>query len=298
AVGLLHLLIPGVLVAFEVVQQVGHEPAEALALPHAAQGQLGVFLQQVGAAFLVDLDQDAIQVADVGGGQVQALGAGRRDDVGSVAEQEQVAVLHRLDHEAAQRGDTLFQRRAGDQLVADFLRQARLEFVPEALVGPVFDLVAQRHLQVVAAAGQRALAAEHEAALVVGVDQFVVDRRGVGQQAEPAERVDALVFGQHALGNALAGHTVEAVATGDVITVDAVGLAVLLVSDVGLGTLEFVQLDVAGGVDDGRAAGSAGIHQVAGDFGLAVDHDGLATGQLLQVHRYALAVEYQLNAFV
>ncbi|MNG12254.1 hypothetical protein D3C84_958530 [compost metagenome] len=139
----------------------------------------------------------------VGGGQVQAFGAGRRHDVRGVADQEQFAVLHRLDHGAAQRRDALFQRRTGYQPVGHVLRQAGLELVPEALIGPLFDLVGQRHLQVVAATGQRALAAQDEAAVVVGVDQFMVDRWGIGQQAQPAERIDSLVVRQHVCRDAL-----------------------------------------------------------------------------------------------
>ncbi|MNO98550.1 hypothetical protein D3C76_902980 [compost metagenome] len=141
AVGFLHLLVPGVLVTVEVMQQVGHEPAETLALPDTAQCHFGVFFQQVGTPLPIHLDQDAIQVAHVRGGQVQALGTGWRHDVGSVAEQEQLAVLHRLDHVAAQRRDALLQRRAGHQLVRHLVWQTCLEFTPETLIGPFFDLV-------------------------------------------------------------------------------------------------------------------------------------------------------------
>ncbi|MNT62734.1 hypothetical protein D3C72_2004860 [compost metagenome] len=77
----------------------------------------------------------------------------------SVAEQEQFAVLHRLNHVAAQWRDTFFQRRPGDQARANLFGQTGLEFIPEALIRPVIDVVGQRHLQVVTTAGQRALAA-------------------------------------------------------------------------------------------------------------------------------------------
>ncbi|MDT4885343.1 hypothetical protein FQZ97_1215680 [compost metagenome] len=79
---------------------------------------------------------------------------------------------------------------------------------------------------------------------MVGVDQLVVDRWSIGQQPEPAERIDALVLAQHASRNALARDAVEAVATGDVVAVDALQLAILLVGDVRLLALQFVQLDV------------------------------------------------------
>ena len=50
--------------------------------------------------------------ADVRDGEVHALGPGRRDDVGGVAGQEQVVVLHGLADVAAHRGDALLDDRA------------------------------------------------------------------------------------------------------------------------------------------------------------------------------------------
>ncbi|MCY1407277.1 hypothetical protein D9M71_225730 [compost metagenome] len=133
---------------------------------------------------------------------------------------------------------------------------------------------------------------------MVGVDEFLVDRRGIGQQAQPAERIDPLVLGQHTLRDALARHAVEAVATGDVVTLDAVGLAVLLEGDVGLLALELMQLHVGGRVDDAGTAGRAGIHQVTGDLGLAVDHHALAIGEFGEMHRHPLAIENQFDTFM
>ncbi|MNV82720.1 hypothetical protein D3C71_1764710 [compost metagenome] len=94
----------------------------------------------------------------------------------SIPDQEQLAILHRLDHQAAQRRDALLQRRAGDQARSHVFGQTCLQLPPEALVGPRLHLLFQRDLQVVAATGVRTLAAQHETAFVVGVDQFVVDR--------------------------------------------------------------------------------------------------------------------------
>ena len=63
----------------------------------------------LGEGALVAVDA---QDADVGDGEVEPLGAGRGDDVGGVAGEEQVAVSHRLGDEAAQRRDRLLDRRA------------------------------------------------------------------------------------------------------------------------------------------------------------------------------------------
>ncbi|MCY1514846.1 hypothetical protein D9M68_494060 [compost metagenome] len=90
----------------------------------------------------------------------------------------------------------------------------------------------------------------------------------------------------------------ETVAAGDVVAVDALQLAILLEGDMGPLALELVQLDIGRRVDDRRAAGLAGVHQVAGDLGLAVDHHALAAGELGQVDGHAPAIEHQLDAFM
>jgi hypothetical protein len=100
--------------------------------------------------------------------------------------------------------------------------EAAAQFVPEAVVGPVLDLLVERALHVVAAAGVRTHAAQGEAALVVGVDQLVADRRHLGQQAEPAEGIDALETARWRLRHAGAADAVEAVAAGDEVAFDLV----------------------------------------------------------------------------
>jgi hypothetical protein len=74
-----------------------------------------------------------------------------------------------------------------------FLVEPRLEFFPEALVRPGLDVLGETALEVVAAARRRAHRAEREAERMPDVDQLVGNRRRVGQNAEPAERIDALV---------------------------------------------------------------------------------------------------------
>ncbi|MNE06135.1 hypothetical protein D3C80_987160 [compost metagenome] len=218
--------------------------------------------------------------------------------MGGVAHQEQLAVLHRLDHEAAQGCDAFLQRRPGDQLGGRLGRQAVPEFAPEALVGPVLDLVGQRHLQVVATAGCRALAAEDEAARVLRVDQLLADRRGVRQQAQPAKRVDALEILQDFGGNRLPRHPVETIATGNEVAVDAHQLALLLEGQPGLVAFQVMQLHIGSFIDDGRAAGLARLHQVAGHLGLAIHHHGAAAGQRLEVDALATTIEDHFETFV
>ncbi|MNN15391.1 hypothetical protein D3C81_1284930 [compost metagenome] len=134
------------------MQHRGHPPGKPLGLPHAAQADFRVFLQQIKAIVAVNLDQDVEQRTDVTGRQVQALGAGGRDDVRGIADQEHAPVLHRFDHEAAQRCDAFFDGRPRYQFVRQRLWQSRLEFVPEALIRPVIHMIAGGHLQVVTGA--------------------------------------------------------------------------------------------------------------------------------------------------
>ena len=55
-----------------------------------------------------------------------------------------------------------------------------------------------------------------------------------------------------------------------------------------------MQGDIIGRVDRRRAGCRAAVHQVLGDLGLAVDHDGLA-GQLLEVDAVAHAFDADLR---
>ncbi|MNO98551.1 hypothetical protein D3C76_902990 [compost metagenome] len=105
-------------------------------------------------------------------------------------------------------------------------------------------------------------------------------------------------MGKHFVRNALAGDPVEAVAPGDVIAVDSVGLAIFLVGDVGAVALHVVGLHVFDRIDDRGTQGAAGLHQIARDFGLPIDHDSLATGQCLEIDMNTLAGHQQLDALV
>src|SRR5690606_2926891 len=92
--------------------------------------------------------------------------------------------------------------------------------------------------------------------------------------------------------------TVETVAAGDVVAVQPNLLAFM-----GEGQVGFVALGVMNGhirylVQGGLTAGGAGFHQVAGDLGLTVDHDGLASGQLLKVQPRAADFQGDFDAVV
>src|SRR5690606_14145429 len=102
------------------------------------------------------------------------------------------------------------------------------------------DLVGQRNLQVVATTRAAAHRAEREAARAVDVDQLVVDRRRVGKQSEPAERIHLLVLADGALRHARSADAVEAVAARDEIAIEPMLAAVLAIRDVRLRAVEIV----------------------------------------------------------
>jgi len=106
--------------------------------------------------------------------------------VGGIAGEEQAPEAQRLGDKAAQRRDALLERRPGHQRRGRLRIEPAAQLVPEFSIGPLLDLVAQRALQVVAAARMRAHAAQGETALVLDVDQLVRDRRRVREQAQPA----------------------------------------------------------------------------------------------------------------
>ena len=158
------------------------------------------------------------------------------------------------------------------------------------------DLVSRRHLHVVAAARGAAHAAQCKAALGVGVDEFVRHGWHVGQHAQPAKGVHALVGFEQVGRGAGAAHAVVAIAARDEVTGQRVGLAVLFGRHARVLAIKVVHLHVLRVVHGGQARRCAGIHQVAGHFSLAVHRHAAAAGQLMQVDAVALALEQQLDA--
>ena len=83
-------------------------------------------------------------------GEVQSLRAGRRHDVGRVAGQEEASVPHRLGDEAAHRRDPLLEHRALRERPAGEA-EPDLQLLPDALVGPLGDVLVGAALDVEAA---------------------------------------------------------------------------------------------------------------------------------------------------
>ena len=125
----------------ETVQHGSHPRRETLHFPHAAQTSVGIAIQGFARARPVELDQGARQNANIGHGEVQSFRAGGRYDVRGVAQQKQLAVAHGLGDEAAHRRDAFLQHGAVGECPAVARRHARAQFGPDAVVGPLGDIL-------------------------------------------------------------------------------------------------------------------------------------------------------------
>ena len=166
-------------------------------------------------------------------------------------------------------------------------RDTSRELRPEPFVGPVADRVVERALHVVAAELWVALGRKCEAARVVAVDD-VVQRRRLGQDPEPAERVLLRVRADHVRRDDRPAHAVIAVASHDEVAVDPVWRSVEHVGDVRRTGGDVVRLDVGRLEVQLTAGGLAGEIEVLLDHRLAVRHD-LQPGVLLDVDEEVVA---------
>src|SRR5471032_1252336 len=133
---------------------------------------------------------------------------------------------------------------------------------------------------------------------MVDVDQFGRDRWRLRQDTEPAERIGALEDLQRGWRHALAAHAMEAIAAGDEVARDLVADAVLGVAHARAVAVEVVQAHVVGLEDDLETGLVARVHEIARDFGLAVDGDGLAAGCGFHIDTVARSAERHFHAVV
>src|SRR4051812_18283022 len=138
--GKLHLLPERPLFG-EAVQELRHPPREALGLPHAREGAGGVAVELFRRILLVEGNKSLRKIKNIARGEVEALGAGRRDDVPGIAGEEEPSEAKRLGDEAAKRRNALLDRRPGDELAHRALVEAPQQLLPEALVGPLVELL-------------------------------------------------------------------------------------------------------------------------------------------------------------
>src|SRR5579859_7735825 len=183
-----------------MMQHGGHPVGEVLGLPDPGQSTRTVLVQSVWLFVPDGSLQHLGQDADVGYGQVESLGPGRGYGVGGVAGQEQVAVPHRLADEAAEPEDHLLDDPSLLEREAVLARDAGLELGPDAIFRPGGGILVRVALEVHPLQDVAALADQRESSLGMGVDQLWRTARGLGQDAEPGERVLAEVVPPLALG--------------------------------------------------------------------------------------------------
>src|SRR5262249_48154619 len=110
----------------------------------------------------------------------------------AVAGQEQAPILHRFDNETAHRRDAFLQHLA-------FLKVARaakpiVQFFPDTLVRPIFDLLIMVTLQIKARQSRRAHGVQREAAIGVRVDYLVIGWRRCRKYTEPPKWIVTLEY--------------------------------------------------------------------------------------------------------
>jgi hypothetical protein len=161
-----------------------------------------------------------------------------------------------------------------------------------------FDLLVERALDVVAAAGQRAHRAQGKALFMPGIDEFVMHRRDIRQDAQPAEGIDQLIGLKDVGGDRRAGDAVKPVAAGNEGAVDAVRLPVLAEGGIGACAKRVMQRNVFRPMHDHAAHLVARGIEIRGHLGLAVDGYSPPAGQPVKVDAQALVVKRDLDAGV
>ena len=132
---------------------------------------------------------------------------------------------------------------------------------------------------------------------MVGVDQLVGERRNLGEDSQPAERIDALVRADGIGRHALPADAVEAVTAGDEVAVDVVGNAAAGERHARPVRVDAFDRDLLRLVEHRATRGSARIAQIARDLRLAIDGHRMAA-QRLQVEALDPAAEGELHAVV
>src|SRR5438552_9838609 len=115
------------------------------------------------------------------------------------------------------------------------------------------------------------------------VDQFRRYRHGPRQHAEPAERIDLFIFAQYVRRDRLAADAMKAVGADHIFAIDPDGLVAGTIGyERGIG-FEVVQPHIVGVVHHLAAETVARLVEVARQFGLAIDEDGIAAGIFVEI---------------
>src|SRR5437764_8827048 len=104
---------------------------------------------------------------------------------------------------------------------------------------------------------------------MIGIDQLVIGRRRFRQDADPAERIFAIVDPERIGGNARPANAVKAVAAGDEIAIELLEFALLAKANAWPAGLELMDADVIHLEKNDTAVGEAPRDQVFDDLLLA-----------------------------
>src|SRR5262249_37409596 len=132
---------------------------------------------------------------------------------------------------------------------------------------------------------------------MVAVDEFVVDRTRIGQNAQPTERINALINADHLLWDGLAADAVEAIASTNEVTDDLMRFAAFVVAQSSLVAQEAVQANVFRFEDDVATRNPLSNHEILLNFCLPIDANADASYPL-KIDAMTSAVEGDLNAVV
>src|SRR6185295_12476124 len=168
-------------------------------------------------------------------------------------------------------------------------------FIPGAVVGPGFNLLIVIALQIESGQAWRTHGVKRKAAISVGIDQFVIGRRALRQDAEPTKRIVSLEHTQHAVRNAWPANTMETVAPRYEIAVDFLMPPIMLETDFRLLCFQVVNRDVVDLEEQRRAVGDPTLHEILHYFLLPVDRDALVH-QLLEVDTLQIAIDAYIDS--
>src|SRR5437773_1570977 len=277
------------------MKQLRHPPGEALRLPDPPQARRRVPLEQVAAAVPIKLGYRAGEHAHVRQREIHALRAGRGLDVRGIASEEKPPILHRLDHEAAHRGDALLQHGALRQFAR--AANARVQLMPDARVRPVFDVIIGGALHIEARQSGGAHGVKRETTLVVGINQLMLGRGRFGENADPSEWIFAMLGSERSRRNARPANAMKAVAAADEVTSEFDIAALVPEANLRRAADEIVDAHVARLEQNGSAVGEPPGDQILYDLLLAVDGHALAD-QLAEIDVVQGTTEREINAVV
>ncbi len=215
--------------------------------------------------------------------------------MGGVSCQKQTTVLHRLDHVAPHARDAFLQDPAFVQVPILAAGQARLQLLPNSIVGPLLEVFVRSTLQVQARDLRRTHAVQSEASVVIGVDQFFRRGRRFCQDAEPPEWILTVVDGQSVWRDTWLADAVGPITPGDEVTVDFAGLACMLVVDFWLAAREAFDANVVSLEQDLTAGCEPSLNEIFDHFVLTVNGNRFS-GEVFEIDAVALSAETQFDA--